>query len=164
MRQLKTAIGKDELLTVVGYKERSFLDKIDSLVDVELSEGKWSKLYSLIAQARHQFGENIFIYESPNLHDYDTSCHKRYPHECWDTGRTPIALMVNPDPKVKRREKKPKIKTENWYLNDKVKQTCDKQLDAEACDGCCWFSSTLPYRAARQSIYCVLLDERKDLT
>jgi hypothetical protein len=111
----KLAISKDKLLSVIEAKERSFLDKVDSLMDVELSEGKWNKLYALLAQARKHFGENFYVYESPNLYDYDTSCHKRYPH-LFGADRTALATMINPDPKP-RRHKKPKIRTENWYLN-----------------------------------------------
>jgi hypothetical protein len=104
-------------LSIVSAKERSFLDKIDSLRDIELSEGKWKKLYALLAQARRQLGENIFVYESPNLYDYDASCHRQYPHLFGDD-RTAIATMINPEP-AHRERKKPKIKTENWYLRDK---------------------------------------------
>jgi hypothetical protein len=86
-------------------------------MDVELSEGKWNKLYALLAQAREITGENIYVYESPNLYDYDTSNHKKYPHLFGDD-RTALATMINPDPKP-RVPKKPKVKTENWYLQDK---------------------------------------------
>jgi hypothetical protein len=117
MKGLKTAISKDELLTIIAAKEKSFLDKVDSLRDVALSDGKWNKLYALLAQARKHFGENIYVYESPNLYDYDVSCHRQYPHLFKDN-RTALATMICPDPKPKRK-KELKIKTENWYLQDK---------------------------------------------
>jgi hypothetical protein len=119
MLALKTAISKERLLTVIAAKERSFLDKIDSLMDVELSEGKWNKLYALLAQVRGRLGENIFVYESPNLYDYDTSCHRRYPHLFGDD-RTALATMINPDPRPTRK-KKPKFKAENWYTPEDKK-------------------------------------------
>jgi hypothetical protein len=115
---MKLAISKEELLTIVSAKEKSVLDKVDSLMDVELSEGKWNKLYALLAQARTQLRENIFVYESPNLYDYDTSCHRQYPH-LFDEDRTALATMIHPDPRPARR-KKPKVQTENWYLRDKI--------------------------------------------
>jgi hypothetical protein len=114
---MKMMITKEKLLSVISSRERSFLDKVDSLLDVELSEGKWNKLYALLAQARGQLGENIYIYESPNLYDYDTSCHKRYPH-LFGEDRTALATMINPEPKHKA-PKKLKIKQENWYLQNK---------------------------------------------
>jgi hypothetical protein len=117
MKQAKVSITKERLLATVAAKEKSFLDKVDSLMDVELSEGKWNKLYALLAQARTHLGENIFVYESPNLYDYDTSCHKQYPHLFGDN-RTALATMINPEPKPKG-QRKPKVKTENWYLQDK---------------------------------------------
>jgi hypothetical protein len=117
MKFVKVSISKDKLLAIVSAKEKSFLDKVDSLVDVELSEGKWHKLYALVAQAREHIKENVYVYESPNLYDYDTSCHRRYPHLFGDD-RTALATMISPDPIVVK-PKKPKVQTENWYLRDK---------------------------------------------
>jgi hypothetical protein len=114
MKLPKQSISKEKLLIFIAAKDQSFLDKVDSLRDVELSEGKWNKLYALLAQVRKQLGENIFVYESPNLYDYDTSCHKQYPH-LFGENRTALATMINPDPIVIK-PKKPKVKTENWYL------------------------------------------------
>jgi hypothetical protein len=113
--KVKRSIDKEKLLFVVGIDEKPFLDKVDSLRDVELSIGKWRKLYALLAWARNKIGENVYIYESPNLYDYDVSCHRKYPHLFGDD-RTALAAMISPDTvQVKR----PKIKTENWYLQDK---------------------------------------------
>jgi hypothetical protein len=102
---------------VIATKEKSFLDKVDSLTDVELSEGKWNKLYALLAQARKQLGTSIYVYESPNLYDYDVSCHRKYPH-LFGENRTALATMINPDPRPCR-QPKPKVKTENWYSQNK---------------------------------------------
>jgi hypothetical protein len=118
MRLAKESISKERLLEVVSESERSFLDKVDSLRNVELSEGKWKKLYALLAHVRNRRGENTYVYESPNLYDYDTSCHKKYPH-LFGGDRTALATMINPEPKHKGR-KRPKIRTENWYLSGRT--------------------------------------------
>jgi hypothetical protein len=74
----KITINKERLCGLVAAKDRSFIDKVDRLATVDLSTGKWKKLYALLAQAREISGENIFIYASDNNYVYDTSNHKKY--------------------------------------------------------------------------------------
>ena len=112
MHIAKVAINKEDLLKLIGEKERSFLDKVDKLAGMDLSDGKWKKLYALLAEARKLTMTNVFIYESPNLYDYDTSCHKYYPH-LFDGYRTALATMIKPEPVKVKAPKAPKIA--NWY-------------------------------------------------
>ena len=95
MRDLKVAITKEQLTELLP-EAQGFLDRIDQLAALQLSQGKWNKLYAYIAEARKRTGENIYIYESPALQDYDVSCHRQYPHRY---GFTSVAKMIKPDPK-----------------------------------------------------------------
>jgi hypothetical protein len=115
MKIAKVAISKEALIEIIGEKERSFLNKIDQLQGVELSEGKWKKLYALVSEARKKSNVNYFVYESPNLTDYDTSIHKMYPHLF---GEDRVALWHSIRPEPKKHERKNKIKYVNNYLEN----------------------------------------------
>jgi hypothetical protein len=97
MKPMKQSVEKETLVELIGEDTLSFLNRIDRLGNNALSEGKWNKLYAICAEARKRTGENYYVYASPNLHDYDTSTHRTYPHLMDD--RTPLWRAFKPDPR-----------------------------------------------------------------